>query len=287
MDSELYEIESLPGMQPPAQQTPQASSSVPADAKVIEESGELPARQAQDSADGLHSQREWVQRDGKAIAGPAPGIPQLPEVEAPSQRALKPLPERAPPSQQSVPDYLKNPPEPEYFGLPDSEILQLPQSGEFFHRPQSGEFFRRPGQDTGEDFAYPDSNPRRRKSATETIIFPLDRLSRTDSESAKFEPGAVPVGNALRELAAALSQATQRMSMLDGAHNDNLEQRIAALRARILTLRERIDNAIALHEHHTREMALLELDRRQLLLEGLLEQASLELAKTYDQRVNH
>ena len=77
------------------------------------------------------------------------------------------------------------------------------------------------------------------------------------------------------------------MSLLDGAHNDDLEQRIAALRARILTLRDRIDNAIALHENHTREMALLELDRRQLLLEGLLEQASLELAKTYDQRVNH
>jgi hypothetical protein len=30
-------------------------------------------------------------------------------------------------------------------------------------------------------------------------------------------------------------------------------------------------------------MALDELDRRQLLLEDLLEQASLELAKTYDQ----
>jgi len=49
-------------------------------------------------------------------------------------------------------------------------------------------------------------------------------------------------------------------------------------------LRARIANAIALYESYTQALALDELDRRQHLLEDLLEQASLELAKTYDQR---
>jgi hypothetical protein len=62
-----------------------------------------------------------------------------------------------------------------------------------------------------------------------------------------------------------------------------LQERIAALRARILKLRARIANALVLYENYTRTMALEELDRRQLLLEDLLEQANLELAKTYDQ----
>jgi hypothetical protein len=63
----------------------------------------------------------------------------------------------------------------------------------------------------------------------------------------------------------------------------DLGDRIAALRARILQLRERIANAIVLYESYTQALARDELDRRQHLLEDLLEQASLELAKTYDQ----
>ena len=63
----------------------------------------------------------------------------------------------------------------------------------------------------------------------------------------------------------------------------DLNDRIAALRERILRLRVRIEGAIALYESYTRSLALDELDHRQQLLEGLLEQASLELAKTYDQ----
>ena len=62
-----------------------------------------------------------------------------------------------------------------------------------------------------------------------------------------------------------------------------LEQRIAALRARIFRLRARIANALVLYESYTQALALNELDRRRHLLEDLLEQASLELAKTYDQ----
>jgi hypothetical protein len=68
---------------------------------------------------------------------------------------------------------------------------------------------------------------------------------------------------------------------------DGLEGRVAALRERILQLRARINNAIALNESYIRALALDELDRRQHQLEGLLEQASLELAKTYDQAADN
>ncbi len=92
----------------------------------------------------------------------------------------------------------------------------------------------------------------------------------------------------MRELAAALNSATERMAQLGESFEPaegtaGLEDRIAALRARILQLRARIANAIALYESYTQALALDELDRRQHLLEDLLEQASLELAKTYDQ----
>jgi hypothetical protein len=55
------------------------------------------------------------------------------------------------------------------------------------------------------------------------------------------------------------------------------------MRARILALRARIAAALADHERYTRALALAELRQRQLALEGYLEQARLELAKTYDQ----
>ena len=103
-----------------------------------------------------------------------------------------------------------------------------------------------------------------------------------------FDPGAVPVGDALRELAAALTNTTERMAGLNGAYTGEaeLERRVEALRRRILALRARIGDAIALYENYTRAMALDELNRRELMLQDLLEQASLELAKTYDQSSN-
>jgi hypothetical protein len=243
------------------------------------------------SAGDAQWQREWVQRDGEPIDHPAPGIPQLPEIELPSQRTLKPFPERELPSRPAISNYIREPPSPEITGLPDSEILWLPNSGEFFQKPKSGEFFRRPGEEEEEDYAYADLVPQKSTTPGEHYTYQLNRLLPAGEEEPGFDPGAVPVGEALRELAAALNNATERMAGLDGAFDPaagaGLQERIAALRARILKLRARIANAIVLYENYTRAMALDELDRRQLLLEDLLEQASLELAKTYDQSSDH
>ena len=114
---------------------------------------------------------------------------------------------------------------------------------------------------------------------------PVNRLLPANEAGPVFDSGAGPVGEALRELAVALNSSTDRMAALDGSPGPNagLSERIAALRVRILKLQTRIANALVLYENYTRTMALDELDRRQLLLEDLLEEASLELAKTYDE----
>ncbi len=232
-------------------------------------------------------QRQWVYRQGEPKEYPAPGIPLLPEIELPADRALKPLPN---PEFKGLPEsdfsglppaseFIRDAPSSEITGLPETEILWLPKSGEF----------RRPGEEREEDYAYPDKVPQKRSTPGERYAYQLNRLIPVRKEEAWFNPGAVPVGEALRELAVTLNNTTERMAQLGesfglAAGIAGLDARIAALRARILQLRARIANAIALYERYTQALALDELDRRRDLLEDLLEQASLELAKSYDQR---
>ncbi len=255
---------------------------------IVQEPADSQGQHAIGSADDPQWQQEWVQRQGEPTDHPAPKIPQLPEIESPPTRALKPFPERELPSRPPISNYIREPPSSEITGMPDSEILWLPNSGEFFQKPESGEFFRRPGEEMEEDYAYPDYIPQKHTTPGEHYAYQLNRLLPAGEEEPGFNPGAVPVGEALRELAAVLNNTTQRMAELNGTFDPaagiaGLEERIAALRERILKLRARIANALVLYENYTRTMALEELDRRQLLLEDLLEQASLELAKTYDQ----
>jgi tetratricopeptide (TPR) repeat protein len=211
----------------------------------------------------------------------SPGY-ELPEIESPPQRQVRPFPDsgstgrtvtRFPALPQSV-QWIKQPPDPEIIGMPDSEIIWL---------PSSGEFFRRPGDDELEDYAYPDELP--------------GGMSQGDSHSplpgpeapSSFDSGARPVGDALKELALALNEDGRGQPVMVEsfdplAQGTERERQIAALRQRILVLRERIKLVSSQYENHARALALSELDRRQLLLENLQEQASLELAKTYDRR---
>jgi len=230
-------------------------------------------------------QPQWDYREGEPTDYPDSQIPQLPEVDLPADRVLEPLPNPEftglpesdfsglPPASEFIADL----PGPDSSGLPESEILWLPETGRF-HLPGDGI----------EDYAYPDRVPGRRTRPGERYAYQLNRMLPPPADAAGFNPGAVPVGESLRELAEALDSAAGRMTRLGEAFDpatgiDGLEERIAALRARILQLRERIENAIALYESYTQALALEELDRRQHLLEDLLKQASLELAKTYDQ----
>jgi len=235
--------------------------------------------------DGPDWQQQWDTREGEPSDYPAPEIPLLPEVDLPADRELKPLPDPEftglpesdfsglPPASEFIGDL----PGPDTSGLPVSEILWLPETGRF----------RMPGDGLG-DYAYPDKAPGRRTRPGERYAYQLNRMLPPPADDAGFNPGAVPVGEALRELAEGLNSATSRMTRLGETFDpatgiDGLEERIAELRARILRLRERIENAIALYERYTQALALDELDRREHLLEDLLKQASLERAKTYDQ----
>ena len=294
VDKGLHSIDVLAKATAPAEDTPPARAGA----------ASSPAAVARQSADSINAstaaraqrqevarqagdpqwQQHWEDRYGEPTDDPAAGIPQLPEIELPADRTLKPLPES---EFTGLPesDFSGLPPESEFItdlsgeevtGLPESEILWLPESGKF----------RLPGDE--EDYAYPDKVARKRSRPGDRYAYQLNQLIPAPQDDAGFNPGAVPVGEALRELAAALNSATERMAQLGESYDPaegtaGLEERIAALRARILLLRARIANALALYERYTQALALNELDRRQHLLEDLLEQASLELAKTYDQ----
>ena len=230
-----------------------------------------------------HWQQQWQQGQGEPTELPSPGIPQLPEIELPADQGLESLPESdftgLPESDFSgLPEgseFIVDMSGAEENWLPDSEILWLPETGRF----------QMPGG--AEDYAYPDMVEQKHTRAGDRYATQLSQMIPAPQVEASFDSGAVPVGEALRELATALNSATERMAQLgesfDPAVADaGLDARIAALRARILKLRKRIANAIVLYENYTQTLALNELDRRQHLLEDLLEQASLELAKTYD-----
>jgi tetratricopeptide (TPR) repeat protein len=230
-------------------------------------------------------QQRWAYRESGAMDLPGTEIPQLPEIELPADRAVKPLPD---PEFSGLPEsgFSGLPPEPVYIKdmsgaeenwLPDSEIVWLPETGRF-QMPTDGQ----------EDYAYPDDVPKSRSRPGKRVAYPVSPATPSQIASQGFDPGAVPVGEALRELAEAINSATDRMLQLGDSFDPgmdgmtDLSDRITALRERILRLRARIESAIALYEDYARSLALDELDHRQQLLEGLLEQASLELAKTYD-----
>ena len=231
-------------------------------------------------------QQQWAHRESEATDLPGTGIPVLPEIELPAERAVKSLPE---PEFSGLPEseFTGLPPDPVYIKdmsgaeenwLPDSEIAWLPETGRF-RMPSDGE----------EDYAYPDAVTKKRSRPGKLVAYPVSPAVPSQAATDSFDAGAVPVGEALRELAEAINSATGRMLQLgesfdpDDTGMIDLSGRIAALRDRILRLRARIESAIALYESYARSLALDELDQRQQLLEGLLEQASLELAKTYDQ----
>jgi hypothetical protein len=212
----------------------------------------------------------------------------LPEIELPDDSAIA-LPQSE----------FSGLPEPEFSGLPaapeltallqGSEDIGLPVS-QIAWLPESGRL-RLPWNER--DYAYPDAVVLDTSRAGPGNKRQRMRLTTPQGADAGFHAGAEPVGAALRELAAALSSATDRMARLSRAVDaappgvDGLDARLAALRARILALRGRISNAIALNESYIQALALDELDRRQHQLKDLLEQASLELAKTYDQAADN
>jgi hypothetical protein len=211
-------------------------------------------------------------------------MPLLPEINLPPERGDR-LPESVfaglpEPDFGGLPagaEFIGLPPAPEDIGLPQSEIAWLPETGRFT-LPERRE----------SEYAYPDSRPDAARAVPEKGERQARQIS-SPSPQPRRARQADAGGEALQALAEELAAATDRMAKLDtgtGQRADDdsdLAARIAAMRARILALRARIAAAIADYERYTRALALEELRQRQIALEGYLEQARLELAKTYDQ----
>jgi len=221
---------------------------------------------------------EWESTEGQQQVRHAPGIPVLPEIELPPDRAVK-----SPQSEFTglpEPDFLGLPATPDAFGLPDPEIIAYPDS-EILRLPDSGKV-KLPFKD--DDYAYPDYLAR-----DEVLnIPPTKRRIRRQLARSDTDVGPAPAGTALQGLAAELARAAERLALLGettGIPTDDLDfaRRLASLRERILQLRKRIIAAIQLDQHYARALALAELDQRENRLKDLLEQANLGLAKTYDQ----
>lgn len=233
---------------------------------------------------------EWLpgveRTEGSERRVPPPGIPVLPEIDLPPDHQIEGLPETG------------------FAGLPASESFGLPGAPEITHLPGASEDSAYPEYsvlwypETGR-FQFPDrgdgEDPYPEFAALDKVYVtpPHERRFMRRIEPSVREADAVSAGpsagDALLQLADALRNATDRMKKLGNAIEEiphgatDMEDRIAALRKRILLLRERIARAIRMYEGYTRALALEELRERKRQLEGYLEHASLELAKTYDQ----
>jgi tetratricopeptide (TPR) repeat protein len=298
IDEGLNSIDELARVAEPDKEGADRSTAVRPSTQPAQESGGPASGNGRGPAQGLARNSlpsdpewavDWEERPGQQAEQQSPGIPLLPEIELPDSSAVKPLPQSE----------FSGLPEPNFSGLPEEPelraLLEVPQDiglpvSQVSWLPETGRL-QLPWND--QDYAYPDAIARFEPQAA-----PGDRRQRmqritTPGVDDGFYAGAEPVGEALRELAAALSSATDRMARLSQAFDaappgvDGLEDRITALRDRILRLRSRVKNAIALNESYTETLALDELNRRQHQLEQLLEQASLELAKTYDKAADN
>jgi len=298
IDKGLTDIDKLTGGVEPSADPGTQSAAFTLSTSPVRESGRPAAadgtgRANEEAHSSLRSDAEREverqRREGRQAEHPSPGIPLLPEIDLPEGQAIEPLPQS------------------EFTGLPESEFTGLPAAPEPTALLQGSEDVALPVSEiawlpeTGrlrlpwneQDYAYPDAVVLDKRRSGPGNQRQRMRLTTPPGADAGFNAGAEPVGEALRELAAALSSATDRMARLSQAYDaappgvDGLEGRIAALRERILRLRGRINHAIALNERYIKALALDELDRRQHQLEDLLEQASLELAKTYDQAADN
>jgi hypothetical protein len=214
---------------------------------------------------------EW--QDGPRPQGRPGDIPALPEIELPPEADRRPLPNSD----------LSGLPESEVIGLPPAPEVIWPENGdnlppapEVVWLPQ-GSTFRAM---TDEEFAYPDLPLTGRPPADATR-----RLVRRTTPGGAG-PDVPPAG--LSGLPRVLDRTDDRIAQIARRLRDqrsgikDYRAIIAALQERARRLRERIAAAIDMQERYAKALILDELEQRQRRLELYLEQARLELAKTYD-----
>ena len=223
-------------------------------------------------------------------------MPQSPALEEPGKRSRRDYGELELPPEGLVAPF----PEPEIIGLPDSEFIGLPESdasglppepefidaalGEASSLPDAPEW-----RDLGDRFAwlpYPPfefSRPAQVGVAPPTAPLLEDRPSAPGRAAASVH-SAAGMGSLEQAILGAARRTDALQRALDSLGDDrsDLWARLAALRERIAALGPWIERTKALHEQYVRGLALAELESRRQRLEGYLERARLELARTYD-----
>ncbi len=220
---------------------------------------------------------EWQQAPG--LERPSREIPVLPEIESPLEADYGALP-NSDPSGLPESEVIWLPPAPEAIDADD--IDRLPLAPDVVWLPPASSF--RPI--TSQDFAYPDL-----ALPEESPMDPTRQLLRRTTEvgaDSDLPPDTGLGENPLGGLSAALGRTNDRIAQIARKARDrrsgvkDYRALIEALQARALRLRERIAAAIELYERYARALIIDELEDRRSRLEDYLQQARLELAKTYD-----
>ncbi len=220
---------------------------------------------------------EWQQAPGRER--PSRDIPELPEIESAPDADYRPLPNSDPTGLPGS-EVIWLPPAPEVIGADD--IDRLPPSPDVVWLPPASSF--RPI--TREDFAYPDL-----ALPEESYGDPARNLPRRTTEAGADSDVPPEIGsgeNPLDGLSAALGRTNDRIAQIARKARDrrsgvkDYRALIDALQERARRLRERIAAAIELYERYAKALMIDELEDRRSRLEDYLQQARLELAKTYD-----
>ncbi|MGB5198406.1 MAG: hypothetical protein WBR56_00735 [Sedimenticolaceae bacterium] len=220
---------------------------------------------------------EWQQ--APAPERPSRDIPVLPEIESPPEADYRPLPNSDPTGLPGS-EVIWLPAAPEVIGADD--IDRLPLAPDVVWLPPASSF--RPI--THDDFAYPDL-----ALPEESYGDPTRHLPRRTTEAGADSDVPPDIGlgeNPLDGLSAALGRTNDRIAQIARKARDrrsgvkDYRALIEALQQRARRLRERIAAAIALYERYAKALIIDELEDRRSRLEDYLQQARLELAKTYD-----
>jgi hypothetical protein len=182
-------------------------------------------------------------------------------------------------------------------GLPESEVIWLPSAPEVIgaddidRLPLAPDVVWLPPASsfrpiTREDFAYPDL-----ALPEESYRDPTRHLPRRTTKAGADSDVPPDIGlgeNPLEGLSAALGRTNERIAQIARKARDrrsgvkDYRALIEALQERARRLRERIAAAIELYERYAKALIIDELEDRRSRLEDYLQQARLELAKTYD-----
>ena len=285
LDQSLQELNQLADVEPQA--VVERKRRIAENRRRVEGSGTEPdPGPASDRAD--HSPRaaaqapspetlEWQQAPG--LERPSREIPVLPEIESPPEADYGALPNSDP---SGLPEsaVIWLPPAPEAIGADD--IDRLPLAPDVVWLPPASSF--RPI--TSQDFAYPDL-----ALPEESYRGPTRHSPRRTTEAGADSDVPPDIGlgeNPLDGLSAALGRTNDRIAQIARKARDrrsgvkDYQALIEALQERARRLRERIAAAIELYERYAKALIIDELEDRRSRLEDYLQQARLELAKTYD-----